>query len=110
MNSEKEIYEIEFTEDCRDEIIEIYKYISEKLASKETAKRLMRKIRKSIMDLAESPRLYTKINKKDKRKKDFRKIVVGNYVILYVIDDNKKIIYISHMYYGGRNYLDGGLL
>ena len=61
------------------------------------------------MDLAESPRLYAKIDKKDKRKRDFRKIVVDNYVILYTIDDNKKTIYISHMYYGGRNYLDGVL-
>lgn len=28
MDSKKEIYEIEFTEDCRDEIREVYKYIS----------------------------------------------------------------------------------
>lgn len=30
MDSKKEIYEIEFTEDCREEIDEIYEYISEK--------------------------------------------------------------------------------
>ena len=109
MDSKKEIYEIEFTEDCRDEIREVYKYISKKLVAKEAAKRLMKKIKKSVMDLAESPRLYAKIDKKDKRKRDFRKIVVDNYVILYTIDDNKKTIYISHMYYGVRNYLDGVL-
>ena len=110
MDSKKEIYEIEFTEDCRDEIREIYKYISEKLIEKEAAKRLMQKMRKTVMDLAESPRLYAKIEKKDKMERNFRRIVVNNYVILYTIDENKKSIYISHMYYGGRNYLDNGLL
>ena len=40
MDSKKEIYEIEFTEDCRDEI---YEYISEKLVAENSAKKLMRK-------------------------------------------------------------------
>ena len=109
MNSKKEIYEIEFTEDCRDEIKEIYKYISQNLVAHQAAKRLMQKIREGVMNLAEFPRLYAITEKKDKRKREFRKIVINNYVILYTIDENKKTIYISHMYYGGRNYLDEDL-
>lgn len=105
MDSKKEIYEIEFTEDCRDEIKEIYKYISEDLVEREAAKRLMKKMKKAVMDLAEAPRIYTEIEKKDRRKRDFRRIVINNYVILYTIDEEKKTVYISHMYYGKRNYL-----
>lgn len=37
MNSKKVIYEIEFTENCREEIKDIYKYISKKLIAKESA-------------------------------------------------------------------------
>ena len=110
MDSNKEIeetYEIEITEDCRYEIREIYKYISNNLVADNAAKRLMQKIRKNIYDLSLFPRLYTKIEKKDKRKRDFRKMVVDNYIILYTIDDSKKTVYISHMYYGRRNYLEG---
>ena len=110
MNFKYEIYEIEFTEDCRDEIREIYRYISKKLIAKKSAKQLMQKIRKIIMNLAESPKLYPKINKYDKiKKRCFRKIVIDNYVILYTIDEQKKVIYISHMYYGGKNYLESFL-
>lgn len=105
MDSKKEIYEIEFTEDARDEIREIYKYISENLVAKQAARDLMRKMKKTIMDLAESPKLYMKIEKKDRRKRDFRRIVIDNYIILYTIDEEKKTVYISHMYYGRRNYL-----
>ena len=105
MDSRKEIYEIEFTEDARDEIREIYKYISENLVAKQADRDLMRKMRNAIMDLAETPKLYMKIEKKDKRKRDFRRIVIDNYIILYTIDEDKKTVYISHMYYGRRNYL-----
>ncbi len=105
MDSKKEIYEIEFTEDCRDEIREIYKYISENLVAKQAARDLMRKMKNIIMDLAESPKLYMKIEKKDRRKREFRRIVIDNYIILYTIDEDKKTVYISHMYYGRRNYL-----
>ncbi len=105
MDSKKEIYEIEFTEDARDEIREIYKYISENLVAKQAARDLMKKMRNTIMDLAESPKLYMKIEKKDRRKRDFRRIVIDNYIILYTIDEEKKTVYIAHMYYGRRNYL-----
>lgn len=106
MDSKKEIYEIEFTEDCRDEIRDIYKYISENLKAEQAAKRLMKKMRDNVMALAESPEIYVTITKRDKRKRDFRRMVVDNYVILYTIDENKKTIYISHMYYGKRNYME----
>ena len=105
MNSKKEIYEIEFTEDSRDEIMEIYEYISKNLVNKEAAKILMKKMRKNVMDLAKAPEIYVKLEKKDRMKREFRRMEIDNYIILYTIDESKKTIYISHMYYGRRNYL-----
>lgn len=36
-------YNLEFTDDCKNEILEIYEYISQNLASTEAAKKLMKK-------------------------------------------------------------------
>ena len=105
MDSKKEIYEIEFTEDCRDEINEIYEYISEKLVAENSAKKLMRKMREAVMDLSETPNLYMKIEKKDRNKREFRRMVIDNFVVLYTVDENSKKVYIAHMHYGRRNYL-----
>lgn len=105
MDSKKEIYEIEFTEDCREEINEIYEYISEKLVAENSAKKLMRKMRDAVMDLSESPNLYMKIEKKDKLKREYRRIVIDNFVVLYTVDESSKKVYIAHMYYGRRDYL-----
>lgn len=105
MNSKEEIYEIEFTEEARDEIREIYEYISKNLVNENAAKRLMKKIKRNVMNLADFPEIYAKIEKKDKLQREFRRMIVDNFVILYTIDESKKTIYISHMYYGRRNYL-----
>ena len=76
------------------------------MVAKNAAKELMKKIKTTVMNLATSPRLYMKIEKGNRRKSEFRRIVIDNYIILYTIDEDKKIVYISHMYYGGRNYLE----
>lgn len=105
MNSKKEIYEIEFTEDCKYEITEIYEYISKKLVAENSAKKLMRKMRDSVMDLSEFPNLYMKIEKKDGHKREFRRMIIDNFVVLYTVDESNHKVYIAHMYYGRKNYL-----
>jgi len=105
MGSDKEIYDVEFTEDCISEMDEIYEYISKKLVANEPAKRLIQKVKKSILLLSESPKLYVKIEKMDKPKREYRRMIIKNYVILYTVDEEEKKVYIAHMYYGGRNYL-----
>ena len=55
-------YNLEFTDDCKNEILEIYEYISQNLASTEAAKKLMKKIKTSIMHLSEEPYLYMRID------------------------------------------------
>ena len=57
------------------------------------------------MDLSESPNLYMKIEKKDKLKREYRRIVIDNFVVLYTVDESNKKVYIAHMYYGRRDYL-----
>ena len=54
--------------------------------------------------------MCTEIEKTDRTERQYRRMIVNNYVILYTIDELEKIVYIAHIYYGERNYLDGGLL
>ena len=103
-------YEIVISDTCLEEIEEICDYIEIKLKAKEASNRLRIKIRNSINDLKEFPKKHPKIEKKDKLNRDYRRIVIDNYVILYTIIEDDKCILISHMYYGGRNYIDGGLM
>ena len=82
MDFKKEIYEIVFTEDSRNEIKEIYDYISNNFVNEEAAKRLMRKIREKVMMLFQTPKLYKKFEKTKKIKREFRRMIIDNYIIL----------------------------
>ncbi len=103
-------YEIVFSKTCLEEIEENCYYIEKVLKAEQAANRLRIKIMETIRKLKTSSKIYAKIEKTDRAGRDYRRIVINNYVIIYTIIEEDKKILISHMYYSGRNYLDGGLL
>ena len=85
---------------------EIYNYISINLKQNIAARRLFVKIENRLSYLAQNPYIYSKIGKIDKLKKVYHKMVIGNYIVLYTVDHNNKIVYISHIIYGKRNFFN----
>lgn len=104
MDSKKLEFEVEFTNQCIEEMDEIYNYITNKLKEKEAVKRLISKVNQKILGLSKTPELYIKIGKADRLKREYHRMVVKNYVVLYTIDYNTRKIYISRMFYKRRNY------
>ena len=103
-------YEIVISATCLEEIEENCYYIEKVLKAEQASNRLREKIMKIILGLKNSPKIYAKIEKDDRVGRNYRRIVIDNYVIIYTIIEEDKTILISHMYYSGRNYIDGGLL
>lgn len=104
MNTNK--YEVIITPTAYKEINKIYEYISENLYAKKAAKDLMRKVEEVVQNLKYAPKIHTIIEKFDEEKREYRRIVIKNFIILYTIDEEKEIVYVTHMYYGGSNYLN----
>ena len=103
-------YRIKLADQFLEEFEEICDYISNKLKNTNASNRLREKVIYNVLLLENSPKMCTEIEKTDKTERQYRRMVVNNYVILYTIDEQEKIVYVAHIYYGGRNYLDGGLL
>ena len=103
-------YNVKLTDQFLDEFEEICDYISNKLKNIDASNRLREKVIYNILLLENSPRMCTEIEKVNRTEKQYRRMIVTNYVILYTINELEKVVYIAHIYYGGRNYLDGGLL
>lgn len=107
-NGKKNIdYKIHFLENALDEIYEIHEYISKVLKSHSSANRFINDIISKVETLSRFPKIYSTINKYDRLNREYRKIIVSNYILLYTIDENKKYVYISHVFYGGKNYQNG---
>ena len=106
MDSENAIFKLIYTRRFISEITSIYDYISLNLYNLKAASRLISLINKRILDLSKNSLIYVKIDKFDKLKREYHRIVVKNFVILYSVDFKNKIVYISHIYYGGKNYFN----
>ena len=102
-------YKVKLTDVFLEEIEEICNYITNKLKNIDASNRLREKVIYNILLLENSPKMCAKIGKVDRVKRQYRRLVVNNYIILYTVDE-KKIVYIAHIYYGGRNYLDENLI
>ena len=98
-------YKIIIASKARSEIESIFDYINEELKNNNAAVRLKNKFKENIRGLKKMPKRYPEIEKRDKLKRFYRRIVVDNYVILFTIDDEKKSVYVAHVYYGRKNYM-----
>ena len=99
-------YSLKLTNEFMEEFDEICKYISEVLKAPDASKRLRERVMYNVLLLKKTPNMYEAIEKLDRVKKKYRRFAVNNYVVLYTVDEEMKIIYIAHIYYGGRNYID----
>ena len=103
-------YKIIISETCLEEIEENCEYIEKILKAEQASNRLRKSVRNVLAGLKDSPKIYPKIEKRDRTGRSYRKIIIKKYILVYTIIEEEKVVLISHMYYSGRNYLDGGLL
>lgn len=99
-------YKIKGTTEYIHESENIFYYIENNLKAPMASNRLRQKIKNNISLLKGSPKLFRKIKIDSRLEGQYRRIVVNNYIILYTIDETNKVVYISHIYYNKRNYID----
>ncbi|MCL2354608.1 MAG: type II toxin-antitoxin system RelE/ParE family toxin [Oscillospiraceae bacterium] len=97
-------YKLIFTAESRNEIKKIYNYISKELYAEGAAKELMEKIEESVNNLKHFPFMHQKVDKYGGVNKEYRRVVVKNFIIIYDIEKDNKTVYIDHIFYGGSNY------
>ena len=103
-------YKIKLVDQFLIELEEICDYISNKLKNIDASNRLREKVIYNILLLENSPQMCTEIEKTDRIERKYRRMIINNFVILYTIDEPAKIVYVAHIYYSGRNYLNDELL
>lgn len=97
-------YHLTLTDSFKEELSEIYDYISYRLKEKEIAEKLVRLVYKRIEDLYMFPRSFMKMYKSKKIKGDIHRLVIRKYIVLYTI--NKKEVFIIHIFNQRMNYLN----
>jgi mRNA-degrading endonuclease RelE of RelBE toxin-antitoxin system len=104
MDFNGEPFEVEFTEQYIEELTEIYEYIANVLKEDNIAKNLLNEVNEKVLKLGFMPEIYMKIGKNDRLNRNYHRMIIKNYIVLYTIDYEIKKIYASHIIYGRRNY------
>jgi len=97
-------YNIEYSKEAREDLIEIKRYIKYNLQEPKTAQNLTSKIRSEIDKLKNNPQIFAIIDDDFIKKFEIRKLIVDNYIVFYRIQNNN--IQIARIMYGRRNWIN----
>jgi len=90
--------------DFMQDVDEIVGYIARTLASPSAAASLFDGLDREVALLEEQPKTRPLSRDSFLAARGYRKSVMGNYLMLYRVDDEKKLVLLVHLFYGGRDY------
>jgi len=79
-------------------------YITNTLFAPMAAQDLIADFDKSFRSLCDAPYRCELSRNATLREKGYRRVVIGNYVGLYLVDETKKLLIIAHIFYGAMDY------
>ena len=98
------VFKVYATEDFRNDVNEVCMYMETNFKSIYASNNIKLRIKNIFLLLENTPMMFSVIEKYDRVKRRYRRAIINNYIMLYTIDND--IVYISHLYYNGRNYLN----
>lgn len=99
-------YSMKFTPKAQDDLDEIYGYISTKLFDDIATENLMDNIENNIMRLANFPLSSSFVMDEPLKSRGYHKLVVDNYIVFYLVNDEEKQVAIMRILYGATKYQD----
>ena len=95
-------FRVEITEPAVDDIRRLCAYISVNLKNPEAASQQRNRILSAAEALAVFPKIY-RVRKYDSRGNALRYFPVDNYVIIYSLDEERRIVNVLNVIYGKRD-------
>lgn len=95
--------EVIYSARARQDLRNIYEYISYDLLVPETATRQTRRIMKEIRSLDEMPMRHRLYDDEPWHSQGVRFFPVDNYLVFYLPDETKNTVYIVRIIYSGRD-------
>ena len=81
----------------------IYEYIAKEKLAPENAKRQVEQIKKAVLSLDTFPQSHQERNEGRYAGKDYRQLLIDNYIAIFRIDEPHKTVYVVTIQYQGRN-------
>lgn len=99
-------YKIEITEPAENDLRSIGLYISRELLQPDTAKRVVTEIGEAILKLEELPLRNGWVSDKRLSIKGIRRIIIDNYIVFYVANEQNRLVTIVRILYNRRDWIN----
>ncbi len=99
-------YSVKITPKASDDLDGIYRYIANELVNEDAAENLMDKIESGVMRLREFPLSCSLVADEILRDKGYRRLIIDNYVVFYLVDEAEQRVVIMRVLYGRQKYQD----
>ena len=97
-------YKVKFTPLADSDMDGIYEYIFDILDAPMAAENLIDEIEQKTKQLEDMPYSCPAVDDELLKAKGYRKLVVKNYIALYIVSDNEKLVTIMRVVYGASDY------
>jgi len=97
------IWKVEYTEDAKQDLQGIYDYISDVLQVPVTAAKQSNRIMDAVDSLDQMPLRFRLYEHEPWHSKGLRVMPVDNYLVFYLPDEPKSIVWVIRIMYGGRD-------
>jgi addiction module RelE/StbE family toxin len=98
------MYQLEFLPIARQDMADIVRYISHELFNQAAAENLADEMIDAAERLADFPYINAIHQSIRPLKKEYRKLIVKNYIMFYWIDEKEKRVTIARVIYARRDY------
>lgn len=98
-----ERYRVGYTQLAKDDLKNIYRYITNQLKEPQVAAKLTKRIKNEIKELDFSPERFIRVDFEPWNSMNMRHFPVGNYEVYYIVNNEKKSVTIIRIFYGGRD-------
>ena len=98
-------YSVEIFPKAVEDLDNIFRYYLEESQKHSVAVKVTDEIESAIMSLEEYPKANPLSRDKRLAQNGYRKLIIGNYIALYKIDDKKKLVSVAHVFHGMMDYI-----
>ena len=96
-------YRVELSAEGNDDLRKIYEHIAFELGMSDSAKAQIRRLEERIYALETMPERHHRYEKEPWRTRGLRLMPVDNYVVFYIPNDERRVVNVVRIIYGGRN-------
>jgi len=97
-------YEIKLANAAHNDLDGIFSHITNVLFEEQTAHNIMREIYGMIFSFCEMPERFSFSYDSVLAERGYRRAIVKKYVILYLVDNEKRIVNVARVFHGTNDY------